>query len=76
MNTNNKYSIEQIKEMNYTIIDNNVYDLKGFEKEHPGGSKVIRYYMGKNGTEKFYKISAHTQKVIEYLNTFKVGEMI
>jgi cytochrome b involved in lipid metabolism len=67
------YTLEEVKENNFIIIDNNVYDFKSFEEKHPGGAKVLVYFRGKNATEKFHKIEKHTDEVKKNLVHFKVG---
>ena len=67
------FTKEEVEENNYIIIDNCVYNFLDFEKKHPGGSKVLEYYRGKNGSETFHKIAQHHDKVKEALNNFKVG---
>ena len=69
------YTLEEVKENDFIIIDNNVYDFKSFEEKHPGGAKVLVYFRGKNATEKFHKIEAHTDEVKKNLVHFKVGEL-
>ena len=69
------YTLEEVKENEFIIIDNNVYDFKSFEEKHPGGAKVLVYFRGKNATEKFYKIEKHNEKVKNNLVNFKVGEL-
>ena len=70
------YTLEEVKENDFIIIDNNVYDFKKFEEKHPGGAKVLVYFRGKNATEKFYKIEKHNDEVKKNLVNFKVGELI
>ena len=69
------YTLEEVKENDFIIIDNNVYDFKSFEEKHPGGAKVLVYFRGKNATEKFYKIEKHNEEVKNNLAHFKVGEL-
>ena len=69
------YNLEEVKENDFIIIDNNVYDFKKFEEKHPGGAKVLVYFRGKNATEKFHKIEAHTDEIKQNLVCFKVGEL-
>ena len=71
----NTFTIEEVKEKDFIIIDNNVYDFKSFEEKHPGGAKVLVYFRGKNATEKFYKIETHTEEIKQQLIDFKVGEV-
>tara|TARA_A100000164_G_C21303441_1_gene494403 strand:- start:103 stop:330 length:228 start_codon:yes stop_codon:yes gene_type:complete len=67
------FTLQTVQDNNYIVIDNNVYNFIEFEQKHPGGAKVLEYYRGKNATEKFYKISQHTEKIKESLINFKVG---
>ena len=69
------FTLEEVKENDFIIIDNNVYDFKKFEEKHPGGAKVLVYFRGKNATEKFYKIEKHNDEVKKNLANFKVGEL-
>jgi cytochrome b involved in lipid metabolism len=69
------YTLQEVKENDFIIIDNNVYDFKSFEEKHPGGAKVLVYFRGKNATEKFYKIEKHNDEVKNNLVNFKVGEL-
>jgi cytochrome b involved in lipid metabolism len=70
------FSIQEVENNDYIIVDNSVYDFKAFEEKHPGGAKVLVYFRGKNATEKFYKIEAHTEKIKHNLVNFKVGELV
>lgn len=57
-------------------IDNNVYDLTEFEEDHPGGAGVLRYFKGKNATEKFHSIPSHDNEHIKKkLLTFLKGTL-
>ena len=71
-----QFTLEDVQENEYIIIDNNVYDFKEFEKNHPGGSKVLVYFRGKNATEKFYKVVKHGQNVKEELVKYQVGVLV
>ena len=75
METLKYYTKEEVKENNYIIIENDVYDFTNFEEKHPGGAKVLIYYRGKDGTETFNKISKHTEEINNKLVYFKVGTL-
>ena len=70
-----QHTLEEVKENDFIIIDNNVYDFKSFEEKHPGGAKVLVYFRGKNASEKFHKIEAHNDEIKQNLVNFKVGEL-
>ena len=59
-----------------TLVDDKVYDFSEFEKEHPGGAKVLIYYRGKDASVKFHKIKQHTDKIKESLVNFQVGILV
>ena len=71
-------TMEQIIDNNYIVINNKIYDLTSFEKNHPGGEKVLQYYRGKNATEKFNKIHGNHENnsIKEKLETFFIGNVL
>ncbi|KAI0051750.1 hypothetical protein FA95DRAFT_1554282, partial [Auriscalpium vulgare] len=55
------WSLAQVAQHNsatscWVIIDNNVYDVTAFLPDHPGGSKVILQYAGRDATAAFEPI--------------------
>lgn len=67
-----QFTMEEIKENNYIVIDSNVYDLKEFEETHPGGAKVLQYFRGKDASEKFHKVEKHTEEIKSRLSSFLI----
>ncbi|KAF8592453.1 hypothetical protein K439DRAFT_1400272 [Ramaria rubella] len=62
------YTLEQVaqhnsKESCWIIIENKVYDVTDFLPEHPGGSKIILKYGGKDATDAFNPV--HPPGVID-----------
>jgi cytochrome b involved in lipid metabolism len=52
------YALDEIAKHNkagdcWIIIDNKVYDVSNFLKEHPGGQKVVLKLAGKDATKEF-----------------------
>jgi len=47
----------------WVIIDNEVFDVTKFLKDHPGGKKAILLFAGKDATEEFDML--HDRKVIQ-----------
>ena len=68
-----EFTEQEVKDNNYVIIDNNVYNFKEFEEKHPGGAKVLIHYRGRDATKKFHKVKQHTDKVKQTLPNFQIG---
>jgi nitrate reductase (NAD(P)H) len=56
----------------WIIVDNDVYDVTPYMKDHPGGSVPILLYAGKDATQAFKDIHAHDAYV--HLHWYKIGE--
>ena len=41
------------------ILHNDIYDLKGFSKVHPGGENILNIFGGKNATIHYYMLHPH-----------------
>ena len=37
----------------WVVVKGSVYDMSSFMNDHPGGSKVVMLYAGKDATEEF-----------------------
>lgn len=70
-----QFTMEQVTENNYIVIDDNVYNFKEFEETHPGGAKVLQFFRGKDATQKFHKVEKHTDQVKSNLSNFIVGTL-
>ncbi|KAK3710940.1 hypothetical protein LTR37_009961 [Vermiconidia calcicola] len=58
----------------YIIVDNNVYEMKGFVDEHPGGAKILKRVGGKDASKQFWKY--HNESVLKkYSERLKVGTL-
>lgn len=58
----------------YVIIDKDVYELKDFVDEHPGGAKILKRVGGKDASKQFWKY--HNESVLKkYGPKLKVGEV-
>lgn len=60
----NTYTIEEISKHNtveslWIIIDDHVFDVTKYAKKHPGGSRILLKYAGKDCTKEFNDIN-HT----------------
>ena len=71
-----EFTLEEVIENNFIIIDDNVYDFIEFENNHPGGANVLIKFRGKNATEKFYKVAKHGPNVKEALVKYQVGVLV
>jgi cytochrome b involved in lipid metabolism len=70
-----QFTMEQVTENNYIIIDGNVYNFKEFEETHPGGAKVLQFFRGKNASQKFHNVEHHIEKVKNNLRKYMVGSL-
>jgi len=69
-----EFTLEDVEAEGYIIVEGNVYDLTAFEDDHPGGADVLRYFKGKDATEKFKSIPAHdSDDIKKALLTFLKG---
>jgi fatty acid desaturase len=81
-NTNIKrYSRSEVllhnkKESCWIIIENEVYDLTDFIKEHPGGSNIILSRAGEDATSYFKVKHGLNLQINEMLQKFKLGELL
>ncbi|RKF79295.1 putative cytochrome b5 [Golovinomyces cichoracearum] len=58
----------------YLVIDHDVYDITNFVDDHPGGSKIIQRFAGKDATKQFWKY--HSEDVMKKYGTkLKIGEI-
>ena len=76
-----KYSLKTVYSHNtaeslWIIVDDHVYDLTKFLADHPGGTKPLLKYAGRDATVKFNAVKAHTPDVFEELKTFCIGTVL
>ena len=58
----------------WVVINGSVYDMTDFLKDHPGGSKVVMIYAGKDATGDFSML--HKPSIIrKYGRTLLVGKL-
>ena len=50
------YGIDQIEEKGWTIVFGKVYSLQKYSQRHPGGSKSLEMYMGKDASSLFPRL--------------------
>ncbi len=75
--TEKEVSAHNTPEDSWTIIDNNVYNITGFMKIHPGGSLILSKFAGKNATNVFNNVVKHTKNrsVHQISKLIKIGEI-
>jgi len=58
----------------WIIVDNDVYEMKGFVDEHPGGAKILKRVGGKDASKQFWKY--HNESVLKkYQERLKIGSV-
>ena len=60
-----KTEITQLKTI--IIIDDNLFDVTKYKKNHPGGSKILEKYHNKDATEAFNNIRGHCDSYVLYI---------
>lgn len=78
-----EYSVETVKAManqaaKVTMLDGYVYDLTEFADKdlHPGGSRILRAYYGKDCTKAFRGgVHAHTVAADNLLADYRIGKL-
>ena len=74
-------SMEEVKKHNtkkslWIVINGNVYDVTKFLEEHPGGTKPLLVFAGKDATESFRSIKNHdSEKVRGFMKYFHIGKL-
>jgi predicted heme/steroid binding protein len=74
-----QFSVEEVAQHNkagdcWIVIDNKVFDVSNFLKEHPGGSKVVLKLAGKDATKEFKQLHA-PDVLTKYAPQLCIGEI-
>ncbi|XP_023029470.1 cytochrome b5 [Leptinotarsa decemlineata] len=72
-------STKEIEEHNddkstWIVINNKVYDVTAYLKEHPGGEEVLLEHAGKDGSEAFEEAD-HSSDARELMTKYQIGEL-
>ena len=58
------------------IIDQFVINVSQFKTQHPGGSKILDQYVGKDATKAFYgALNNHTRSARQLVKDFRVAKI-
>ncbi|OOF97980.1 hypothetical protein ASPCADRAFT_128160 [Aspergillus carbonarius ITEM 5010] len=58
----------------WVVIDEDVYDLTGFQDEHPGGKKILQRVAGKDASKQFWKY--HNEGILKkYKGKLQIGSL-
>jgi cytochrome b involved in lipid metabolism len=83
--SNTKLNIAEVAKHNqtsdcYMVINNKVYNLSDYASSHPGGTRMIQNYCGKEATQAFDtkggRRSGHSSYANKLLNTYYVGDFV
>ena len=59
----------------WIIIDNVVYDVSDFVRDHPGGESILND-KGGDATKGFHEQLNHSEGVSDTLNSLKIGKIV
>ncbi|KAK5661771.1 hypothetical protein OQA88_9872 [Cercophora sp. LCS_1] len=58
----------------WIVVDGDVYDLTGFQDEHPGGKKILQRVAGKDASKQFWKY--HNEGILKkYQKQLQIGSL-
>lgn len=58
----------------WVVIDGDVYDLTGFQDDHPGGKKILQRVAGKDASKQFWKY--HNEGILKkYQKQLQIGSL-
>ena len=67
---------EEAKNNDLILIDGFVIDVKEFKTQHPGGSKLLTNYIGKDATKSFYGVlNNHTKSARQMMEDMRVAKV-
>ncbi len=70
------YSLDEISAQRWMVIDGKVLDVSKFRTEHPGGEKLIDFWVGKDATKAFYGvITTHSGNARRLIDMLAVGKL-
>lgn len=77
-----EFTLDQVKTHNtpeslWVVVNDKVYDVTSFLKEHPGGEKPLLKYAGTDATVKFNNVKAHRESpsLLSFMETFFIGTL-
>ncbi|XP_046662747.1 cytochrome b5-like [Homalodisca vitripennis] len=81
MENTKQYTFSQIQEENMKsnnnllVVQNSVYNVYSYLREHPGGSHILVKYKNLDATGVFLAVG-HSSDAAELMQTFKIGELV
>ncbi len=72
-----KTLVETQKEKKFMILQQQILDVTKFTNEHPGGSRLIQLYHGKDATKAFYgHLNNHTKSARMLVDKLTMGQLV
>ncbi|RNA11075.1 fatty acid desaturase 2 [Brachionus plicatilis] len=59
----------------WIVVNNFVYNVTSFKKNHPGGAKIIEFYAGQDATEVFNAFHKDFDRVFKFAKCYKIGQI-
>lgn len=73
--TKKEIAESDVKKEMLIIIHDEVYDVRVFLNEHPGGEEILLDHRAKDATEDFDDVG-HSTDALELMKKYKVGELV
>jgi len=75
-----EYTWEEVRTHNKTengwiVIGSDVYDIGGWSRKHPGGSRVLGHYAGQDASEAFKAFHTNMPLVSKFMKPIRVGKV-
>ena len=68
------FTMEEVKQNQYVVLDDYVYDVREFVPRHPGGAKVLKPHLGKN-ISRLFRVVGHSANARSIAEKYCVGRL-
>ena len=69
-----RHEVSQVKDRTLLVYKNEVFDVSNYVDLHPGGSKYLLEYAGKDVSQEYDQVG-HSKRATKQLMSFKIGDI-